>query len=172
MCTDLRQVVSQRTVWEEALRTEFTKYSYFEVSYHFESMSVDELRQEALGPHLWRKKLVNLAKTEGTLEPLHRRVIPAANRWEPFRAVNLIPGGRYLLAETARTITLWDLGGLHSGYPQPKCLDTYRIPAKCKFTGLYMAQDGHDSQTLRFLVEVTRRRYVGSLQPAIRIFDR
>jgi hypothetical protein len=84
----------------------------FEPSYPIESMRVIDLQRAVLGPTLLRRKTCRpsglashpLPYTERVLEWHSQPVIA-----EHFRQLHIIPGGRYVLAHTDASITLWDL---------------------------------------------------------------
>lgn len=152
-CIALRAVASQRTVWEELLRKTCRDYSHFEPSYHTESMRVRELKRATLGPQLWYTKLSKLARADSALEPLHERVIPPPCDAEPFEAAHLVPGGRYLLAMTNRSISLWDLGSLEAECVPPERLDTVQAPVGCEMAVL-CEPDISSPDTIRFWAEI------------------
>jgi hypothetical protein len=71
-----------------------------------------------------------------------------------FRSVKLVPGGRYLLATTSKSIYLWDLGYSPKIIkPDERPLTAYTFPEGCKPTvgrdhraEIVVAQDSQDAK--------------------------
>ena len=80
----------------------------FEPSYPIEEMSTSQFQRAALGPLLWQGQLVR----EESHEVSSFITIPSlqhANEPNPFTAAFLIPGGRYLFAQTQDQLASYDL---------------------------------------------------------------
>ncbi|KAF6754919.1 hypothetical protein DFP72DRAFT_354785 [Ephemerocybe angulata] len=128
-CRAFREIVSQRVVWENALRMVCARDGLFTPSYPFDEMDLCDLKRAALHPFQWNQRMLSIDPGEqGCLTP-HREIpLPRDPRVNPqveFLDAYILPGGRYVVGSSPNFITLWDLGPIHHSleYP-PRILDT------------------------------------------------
>lgn len=80
-----------------------------------DEMELAELQRAAFGPTLWHRKMLRHSALTGNgnvLPHVERTVRYDSNAVnELFSQVYLVPGGRYLISRTSRTIHLFDLDG-------------------------------------------------------------
>jgi hypothetical protein len=129
-CKALNGVVSQREVWRSALKKTCEKHSFFEPSFPMDSMTLDELRRSAMGPRRWYQKIAKSIRMQEPLQPSSNRLILVHEDETTHARIHIIPGGRYLLASTDYSITLWDLGSPYMEQCSPRILHTLRFKAR------------------------------------------
>ena len=108
----MNEVTSLRSVWERAFRTTCDKAQIFEPSYHpIEALDLGALKKRALGPKLLAE---TLTAWQGILPA--REVVLETNAIfeEPSHliGVQLVPGGRYVIVGTERSVSIWDIGAI------------------------------------------------------------
>ncbi|KAF5335381.1 hypothetical protein D9611_011681 [Ephemerocybe angulata] len=128
-CKTFREIVSQRGVWESALRMVCARDGLFTPSYPFDEMDLCDLKRAALHSFQWNQRMLSIDPGEqGCLTP-HREIPlprdPRVNPQTQFLDADILPGGRYVVGSSSDFITLWDLGPIHHSleYP-PRILDS------------------------------------------------
>jgi hypothetical protein len=80
-----------------------------------DTMTLEELQRAAFGPILWHRRMLHYSTLTGK-----DRFMPKVERKlrydaelvnEIFREIFMVPGGRYLISNTGRSIHFWDLDG-------------------------------------------------------------
>ncbi|RXW15973.1 hypothetical protein EST38_g9884 [Candolleomyces aberdarensis] len=118
-CKELHEVMSDRAVWEAALRSVCREYSLFEPSFPFKSMDVPHLQRATFGPTLWQRRLAKAAAQEVPLVPSETEVRLKDQEERSYIRLMRIPGNRYFIASTKWNIELWDLGVPYAKGPKP-----------------------------------------------------
>ncbi|KAF5331199.1 hypothetical protein D9611_013113 [Ephemerocybe angulata] len=120
-CSTIRRAVTDRRVWEAALRVTCRLNQLFEPSYYpLENLDLPELQRAALEP--WRRSASFTSGSfietpyesegSGTSRSVLRKDIKLGGGGDhlDFEDVYIVPGGRYVLARTEKYICLWDMG--------------------------------------------------------------
>lgn len=113
MCKFAHDIISERSVWEQALHLMYQRDSLFEPSFQpLPSMDMYGLRKAALRPHQFQSR-IRQASAMGTLRPSRDRTLGAGVdglHGEDFIRAQIIPGGRYIIGLADTFICLWDMG--------------------------------------------------------------
>ncbi|KAF5332777.1 hypothetical protein D9611_005156 [Ephemerocybe angulata] len=132
-CHALHAVVSNKSIWIKLLHIVCQKHDLSEPSYPVLEMSVPQLQRAAMGPHLFKRLILNRSKAvrqiEEAQELIPKTIVPLDNaltvpegqnrgmREEHYR--QLVPGGRFMIQATkglwssdrsSFVVGLWDLG--------------------------------------------------------------
>ncbi|KAH8833054.1 hypothetical protein DL96DRAFT_703476 [Flagelloscypha sp. PMI_526] len=113
-CRRLQRVSRERIVWIEALRNLCAEMELLVPSFPMERMSPEQL-EYAASCHVRFRGLSKAFFSHPGHEQIPLSGIVRTINWPtPFRALHIIPGGRYLITMTETTLQLWDLGfGFH-----------------------------------------------------------
>ncbi|TEB24249.1 hypothetical protein FA13DRAFT_1323522 [Coprinellus micaceus] len=95
-----------------------------------DSMTLDELRRSAMGPRRLYQKIAKSIRMQEPLQPSSNRLILEHEEETTHARIHIVPGGRYLLASTDYSITLWDLGSPYMEQCSPRILHTLQFKAR------------------------------------------
>ncbi|EDR03747.1 uncharacterized protein LACBIDRAFT_306762 [Laccaria bicolor S238N-H82] len=114
-CKKLHAVTQRRTVWLNAVRRMCRRHGVFAPSFPLEDMSITELEHASLCP----SRLSSLIHNDIPLRSFVTRILEPRTPTDSegdlcCSSVFLIPGGRFLVVDSAHGICLWDLG-IHGG---------------------------------------------------------
>ncbi|KAJ3535320.1 hypothetical protein NMY22_g6540 [Coprinellus aureogranulatus] len=179
VCSPLRDLVSERHVWEYALKKMCLENHIFEPTYDINAMSVFDIQRASLTPWRWRMRRLGVkgrAEYSRALEWRTAAILQAhshlSGELKDILSVQVVPGGRYLLAHSDSRISLWDVGNAPGGYstahgklPEPKILDSLpcsptsyvgtKIAGKGRELSLYEAGPGPPRCQIRLLSQLS-----------------
>ncbi|KAJ3511066.1 hypothetical protein NMY22_g15774 [Coprinellus aureogranulatus] len=155
VCSTIRDLVSERHIWEFSLRKMCYENYIFEATYDIAAMSVLELQRASMAAWTWHTRLKNLEKGSRILQCRPVCILEAcaqgsASMDDIVDAV-VVPGGRYVIGRgpnrrASSFVALWDVGSAPGGsmteLRPPRMLGSIQCPPQSTNEVSQVALDG------------------------------